>query len=72
MHAKAAYRDAWADGEPYVRRHALDRAKTLLLQLGEDIPALPAYDPAQHPKKSWEDEIAAAITELRKSAQPET
>jgi Domain of unknown function (DUF4062) len=71
-HAKAAYRHAWADGEPHVRRHALDRAKTLLQQLGEDIPALPAYDPAQHPKASWEDEIAAAITELRKSAQSST
>ena len=71
-HAKAAYRHAWADGEPYVRRHALDRAKTLLRQLGEDIPALPPYDPAQHPKTPWEDEITAAITPLRKPAQPET
>ena len=71
-HAKAAYRHAWADGEPYVRRHALDRARTLLWQLGEDIPALPAYDPAQHPGKPWEDEITAAITELRKPAQPKT
>jgi hypothetical protein len=67
-HAKAAYRYAWADGEPYVRRHALDRAKTLLRQLGKDILALPAYDPAQHPKQPWEDEITAAITELRKRA----
>jgi hypothetical protein len=71
-HARAAYRYAWADGEPYVRRHALDRAKTLLQRLGEDIPALPAYDPAQHPKKPWEDEVIAAITELRKLAQSET
>ena len=70
-YAKAAYRHAWADGEPYVRRHALNRAKTLLRQLGEDIPELPAYDPAQDPKQPWEDEITAAITELRKPAQPE-
>ncbi len=69
-HAKAAYRHAWADGEPYVRRHALGRAKALLRQLGEGIPALPAYDPAQHPKQPWEDEITAAITELRTQAQP--
>jgi len=41
-HAKAACKYARADGEPYVRRHDLDRAKTLLQQLGEDIPALPA------------------------------
>ena len=72
IHAKAAYRYAWADGEPYVRRHALDRAKNLLRELDEDIPALPAYDPAQHPKQPWEDEIAAAITEPRKLAQAET
>ena len=51
-HAKAAYRHAWGDGEPHVRRYALDRAKTLLQQLGEDIPRLPAYDPDQHPKKT--------------------
>jgi hypothetical protein len=66
-HGKAAYEHAWADGEPYVRRHDLDRAKTLLQQLGEDIPALPAYDPTQHPKKPWEGEITAAITRLRES-----
>jgi hypothetical protein len=69
VHAKAAYRYAWADGEPYFRRYSLDRTKTLLQQLGEDIPALPAYDPSQHPKNLLEDEIAAAITELRKSAR---
>jgi hypothetical protein len=72
IHAKAAYRYAWADGEPYVRRHALDRAKTLLRQLGGDIPVLPAYDPARYPKEPWEDEIAAAITELLNWVQPET
>ncbi len=68
-HAQAAYRYAWADGEPHVRRHALDRAKTLLRQLGEDIPALPAYDPARYPREPWEDEIAAAITKLLNRAQ---
>jgi len=71
-HARKAYRYAWGDGEPYVRRNALDRAKALLQQLGEDIPALPAYDPDQDPKGPWDDEITAAIAELRKPAQPET
>ena len=71
-HAKAAYRHAWADGEPYVRRHVLDRAKTLLQKLGEDIPALAAYDPEQHPTNPWEDEITVAITELRKPVRPES
>jgi tetratricopeptide (TPR) repeat protein len=71
-HAKAAYRHAWADGEPYVWRYSLERAKSLLQQLGEDIPALPAYDPAQHPGNPWEDEIHAAIMELGKQARSES
>ena len=70
-HAKTAFRHAWADGEPYVERHKLDRAKALLRQLGEDIPELPAYDPAQHPKEPWEEQIEAEIAERRKSAEPQ-
>ena len=65
-HAHAAYRYAWADGEPYVRRYDLDRAADLLRQLGETIPALPAYDPARHPAYPWEAGVEAAIEELRK------
>ena len=61
-HAEAAYRHAWGDGEPYVRKYNLDSAKILLQQLDKDIPTLPAYDPAQDPKKPWENEIAVAIT----------
>jgi len=71
-HAKAAYEHGWADGEPYVRRYDLDRATTLLQQLGEDIPALPAYDPTRYPEKPWEGGIAAAISKLRKSKQSKT
>jgi hypothetical protein len=67
-HAKAAYRYAWADGEPYVRRHDLALAKALLEQLGEDIPVLPAYDPARYQKEPWEDKVEATITELREKA----
>ena len=72
IHAKAAYGRAWADGEPYVRKHDLDRAKTLLKHLGTGIPELPAYDPALDQTEPWEDEIAAAISELGKPAHPET
>jgi tetratricopeptide (TPR) repeat protein len=70
-YADAAYRYAWGDGEPYVRRYDLERAETLLRQLGADIPALPLYDPARDPKKPWEDRIEAAIAELQESARSE-
>jgi len=64
-HATAAYRYAWADGEPHVRRHALDRATTLLTTLGAPIPDLPAYDPATDPPPPWEAAVVAAIDKLR-------
>lgn len=66
-HSRAAYRDAWADGEPYVRRHDLDRAADLLRHLGEDVPVLAAYDPALDPENPWEAEIAAVIREMREA-----
>ena len=43
-HATEAYKSAWADGEPYVYRWSLERARSLLLELGTAIPELPAYD----------------------------
>jgi tetratricopeptide (TPR) repeat protein len=44
--ALAAYRWAWADGEPYIRRYELNKARALLEKLGAEIPNLPPYDPA--------------------------
>jgi hypothetical protein len=64
-HALAAYRWAWADGEPYVHRYELDRAVALLERLGAEIPELPPYDPAKDPRLPWEDEVAEAIEKLR-------
>jgi hypothetical protein len=66
-HARAAFAHAAADGEPHVTRYSLDRATALLQQLGQDIPEVPTYDPLQYPKEPWEDEIAAAISEIRES-----
>ena len=63
--ALAAYRWAWADGEPYVWRYELDRSRELLEKLGVEIPKLPPYDPAKDEKLPWEDEVAAAIDKLR-------
>jgi hypothetical protein len=64
-HALAAYKWAWADGEPYVRRYELNKARALLEQLGAEIPTLPPYDPVKDPKLPWEDDVAAAIEKLR-------
>lgn len=64
-HARAAYEWAWADGEPYVHRYELNKARDLLEELGEEIPDLPPYDPAKDEKFPWEDEVAAAIDKLR-------
>jgi hypothetical protein len=64
-HALAAYKWAWADGEPYVYRYELDRARGLLEQLGAEVPDLPAYDPVKEEKFTWEDEVVAAIEQIR-------
>jgi hypothetical protein len=64
-HALAAYRWAWADGEPYVHRYELDRAAELLTALGAEIPSLPAYDPAADPPLPFEAQVEAAIERLR-------
>ncbi|MEU4426683.1 hypothetical protein AB0F81_39185 [Actinoplanes sp. NPDC024001] len=64
-HARAAYTWAWADGEPYVRRHALDEAAALLRALGAPLPELPPYDPARYPLEDWERDLAHAIARLK-------
>lgn len=64
-HALAAYRWAWADGEPYVQRYELTRTTELLQQLNVPIPNLPPYDPAKDEKLPWEDAVAAAIEKLK-------
>jgi hypothetical protein len=70
-HALAAYQWAWADGEPYVFRYALNKTRALLEQLGADIPNLPPYDPANAEKLPWEDEVADAIAKLRAEKEAE-
>jgi hypothetical protein len=69
--ALAAYKSAWADGEPYVHRYELNKARALLERLGADIPDLPPYDPAKDEKLPWEDDVAAAIDKLRAEKQAE-
>jgi hypothetical protein len=64
-HALAAYKRAWADGEPYVFRYALDKSRAFLGSIGAEIPNLPPYDPAKDEKLPWEDAVVAAVEELR-------
>ena len=64
-HALAAYKWAWADGEPYVYRYELNKARAILENLGAEIPDLPPYDPAKIDKFPCEDEVAAAIEKLQ-------
>jgi len=64
-HALAAYKWAWADGEPYVRRYELNKTRALLEKLGAEIPKLPPYDPASDEKFPWEGEVAASIEKLQ-------
>ncbi|HLL72257.1 MAG TPA: DUF4062 domain-containing protein [Pyrinomonadaceae bacterium] len=64
-YALEAYKEAWADGEPYVWRYELDKARALLDRLGAGIPNLPPYDPAKDEKLPWEDELTAAVEKLR-------
>ncbi|HYV82091.1 MAG TPA: DUF4062 domain-containing protein [Pyrinomonadaceae bacterium] len=64
-HALEAYKHAWADGEPYVHRYELDKSRALLEQLNAPIPNLPPYDPTKDEKLPWEDELVAAVEELR-------
>jgi Domain of unknown function (DUF4062) len=68
-HALAGYKWAWADGEPYVRRYDLNRARTLLEQLGAEIPDFPPYDPDKDEKFPWEQDVADAIDKLRKEKE---
>ena len=70
-YALSAYKWAWADGEPYVHRYELNKARALLEQLNVSIPDLPPYNPAKDKKFPWEAEVAAVIEELKAKAEAE-
>lgn len=65
-HAHAAYREAWADGEPYVNRSSLTRSANLLHALGESIPTLRPYDAAKYTPAEWERLVADTISDQRR------
>ena len=64
-HALAAYKWAWADGEPYVHRYGLTQTTELLRQMNVPIPNLPPYDHANDEPLPWEADVRAAIEKLR-------
>ena len=68
-HALAAYKWAWADGEPYVNRYELTKTTELLDQLYVPIPSLAHYDPAKEEPFPWEAELRAAMEKLRAEKQ---
>ena len=65
MHAFAAHKWAWADGEPYVHRYELTKTTELLQEMNIRIPGLPPYDPAKDEPFPWEPAMRAAIAKLR-------
>jgi hypothetical protein len=65
-HALAAYRWAWADGEPYVNRYDLTKTTELLQQMKVPVPVLPPYDPAKDEPFPWEAEVRSAIEKLKR------
>ena len=64
-HALAAYKDAWADGEPFVHRYELTEASALLGRLAVAVPDLPVFDPAAVEEIPYEAEIVGAIAAAR-------
>lgn len=64
-HALAAYRWAWADGEPYVNRYELTRTTELLHKMNVPVPVLPPYDPAKDKPFPWEADVRAAIEKIK-------
>lgn len=64
LFARAAYKWAWADGEPFVRRYQLRKAKEILYSIGESPPELPDYDKECDIDFPWVGSAAKEIDRL--------
>lgn len=71
LHAQEAYKWAWADGEPYVRRYDLNKVQALLTELGAEPPKLLPYGPSKKEKFPFEDELVSFIERVREEQQAE-
>lgn len=65
QYALAAYKWAWADGEPYVHRYELTKTTELLQQMNVSIPKLTSHNPAKDEKLLWENDAYVAIKKLQ-------
>jgi hypothetical protein len=70
-HAIAAYRWAWADGEPFVRHGELNKTRKRITQLGIEPPALKSHDPAMMTQLDFEEDLKRAIQRMRLQAAAE-
>lgn len=63
--AQRAHDYAIEDGEPYVYRWELTRARQLLTELGAELPPVPVYDLASMQKFDWEPKLRAMIERMK-------
>lgn len=63
--ARAAYQEAWADGKPYCRMDALERATAVLVSLREPLPELPPFDWQRIPQLPIESAIEQFVAAMQ-------
>jgi tetratricopeptide (TPR) repeat protein len=64
-----AYKEAWADGEPYADWWPLQRCREVLQALGEPEPQLPKFDPANFPPIPYEVKVLEYIEKKKAWSQ---
>lgn len=63
--ARRAHKSAVADGEPYVLRSRLNLTRALLMELGNELPEVPKYDPTNDKPYEWEADVRILIEALK-------
>lgn len=70
-YATRGYRQAWADGMPYVEWWNLQRCRAVFEALGEPEPQLPPFDPSKATPLPFEAELRAFIEKLKAKKKKE-
>ena len=70
-HVMRGYRQAWADGMPYVSWQDLQRCRAVFEALGEPEPQLPPFDRSKATPLPFEAEVRAFIEELKAKKKKE-